>query len=888
MKKITTLLLLTGVSGLLSAGNLQLLENGNIELDGWRATPTTYTENWHGLQPAADRQIFKRIKSENGVLFQMDFTNGTAGKLALALEGEERVVSSVEMERGTLVKPFCLNSLLPVSRYRGTSFEVDGKIYQFPKEFTKEALYAGSAKRFRIPVKNGEILIEGNYYLRVQDDRKWDGSTFNIRLGYTPYTGGIQKSKISLRIRQGKAGEFGKNLGSVTKSVYKAKADGNWKAFTYTHNVKPGSALDFSARLDAPAGKYGPVILNADGNFVFRDSPEKTVRFYGPNLVGTSQIPDKKLAEEMADRFASFGFNVIRFHHHDDVLFDHTGKAPDRLNAANMDKFDYLASCLKKRGIYYTTDIYVSRNNISAPELGDLGKITNVREYKALFYIDDRVFNEWKRWAGEFLGHVNPYTGLALKDDPALITLSLVNEANPGRVWGATPRSEKMYREKFAEWKKSNPDKSFEQFISFRAVTRFEEMKAALREIGCGTLLSDQNYRNNLTLSADRKHYDFVDNHGYWDHPRFAETPWKLPVLADQRNVLGALSGIPDRLFPSRLYGKGFTVTEFGYANPNLYRAVGPALMAAYGAFQSWDALFPFAYAHWLPYAQKPTHTAGFFDITNDPVKAYSQRIGAQLFLNAGIRPAETRFAGIATDPFRKDGDTESPLPFNDLGFLAQIGLVAELPTQGEYAALINLGIGSAQSQKTFPAKKDLIDNLLKAGLLPKGCYDAKTGRFTAPGGQIELIRKQKTFRVTAPGGEVLATGTVRKLDGKNFSVENKNDFGVFALLPVDAQTLAEARRFTLIHLTNTQATGMEFATKDCDRLENWGKAPFLAQHGIAKVALNLKGEWKAYALNCAGERIGSLPVTEENGKNILNLDNFAFPEAVFAYELER
>ena len=150
MKKITTLLLLTGVSGLLSAGNLQLLENGNIELDGWRATPTTYTENWHGLQPAADRQIFKRIKSENGVLFQMDFTNGTAGKLALALEGEERVVSSVEMERGTLVKPFCLNSLLPVSRYRGTSFEVDGKIYQFPKEFTKEALYAGSAKRFRI------------------------------------------------------------------------------------------------------------------------------------------------------------------------------------------------------------------------------------------------------------------------------------------------------------------------------------------------------------------------------------------------------------------------------------------------------------------------------------------------------------------------------------------------------------------------------------------------------------------------------------------------------------------------------------------------------------------------------------------------------------------
>ena len=99
--------------------------------------------------------------------------------------------------------------------------------------------------------------------------------------------------EISLRIRQGKTGEFGKELGSVTKSTYKAQANQDWKTFTYTHNVKHGSALDFSAKLDAPAGKYGPVIRNANGNFVFRDRPEKTVRFYGPNLVGTSQIPIK-------------------------------------------------------------------------------------------------------------------------------------------------------------------------------------------------------------------------------------------------------------------------------------------------------------------------------------------------------------------------------------------------------------------------------------------------------------------------------------------------------------------------------------------------------------------------------------------------------------------
>ena len=51
MKKITTLLLLAGVSGLLSAGDLQLNDKGYFELDGWRATPTTYSESWQALQP---------------------------------------------------------------------------------------------------------------------------------------------------------------------------------------------------------------------------------------------------------------------------------------------------------------------------------------------------------------------------------------------------------------------------------------------------------------------------------------------------------------------------------------------------------------------------------------------------------------------------------------------------------------------------------------------------------------------------------------------------------------------------------------------------------------------------------------------------------------------
>ena len=147
MKKITTLLLLAGVSGLLSAGDLQLNDKGYFELDGWRATPTTYSESWQALQPTTSREVFKKIDSESGVLFQMNFTGDVSGKLALALENEENATASVNMENGTLAKPFCLNTLLPADAYEGTKFEADGKIGHFPKEFDKTVIYAGTVKR---------------------------------------------------------------------------------------------------------------------------------------------------------------------------------------------------------------------------------------------------------------------------------------------------------------------------------------------------------------------------------------------------------------------------------------------------------------------------------------------------------------------------------------------------------------------------------------------------------------------------------------------------------------------------------------------------------------------------------------------------------------------
>ena len=101
---------------------------------------------------------------------------------------------------------------------------------------------------------------------------------------------------------------------------------------------------------------------------------------------------------------------------------------------------------------------------------------------------------------------------------------------------------------------------------------------------------------------------------------------------------------------------------------------------------------------------------------------------------------------------------------------------------------------------------------------------------------------------------------------------------------------LGTARRIVLMHLTNTMASGMKFANAGLDRLESWGKAPFLVQRGEAEVTFRAEGNgWKLYALDSSGERIGEIPVKAgADGALTFRLSTIQEFGAVCAYELTR
>jgi hypothetical protein len=643
-----------------------------------------------------------------------------------------------------------------------------------------------------------------------------------------------------------------------------------WKKLDFKKQVKKGSALDFSGRLDAPAGKYGPVIVR-NGRFEFRDRAGEPVRFYGTNLCAQAVYPDRQWAEKIADRIAMAGFNAVRLHHHDAFMVNH--KKSTELNPEAMDKLDYFMACLKKRGIYVQTDLFVSRRPAANEIPGQKERMTNFDLYKALFYIQDSVFENWKQYVANYLNHRNPYTGSVVKDDPQIISFCLVNEGNINKKWDATPYSKECYQKLFLEFlKKRNiayPDTAqrnrlFDEFLITLYQRRWHQMKDFVRAQGCKKPLSDQNMGSSPALAYMRQNYDFIDNHLYFNHPEFAGKSWGLPSFTNNHSVLRDFASTPAWLFQSRIFGKPFIVTEFDFAKPNPHRADGALLFGVYAALQQWDGLFQFAYAHGMKKIQYDSPTDGYFDLMTDPVKLLSQYLGSTFFLNGELANGNTESYGIAIPPNPPESfESLYPAEYSKIGLCSKIGGIQQSI--------------SCPQMKILPTNRTELQKLVKK-LAPNG-------EFCTANGNVRLNPAQETFSVSTLRAEAFILPTGKKAQGKYCKINNRQGSAVFGILSLDNQPLTESKRILLLHLTDSAATKMRYADQQQRKLESWGTLPFLAACGEAELQiLSPAGNERCYALDMAGNRLAEIPV--RNGK--INLQVFQKSGQTFAYELEK
>jgi hypothetical protein len=171
-------------------------------------------------------------------------------------------------------------------------------------------------------------------------------------------------------------------------------------------------------------------------HFIVNNQP---YRFWGVNMVASSAFLAKPVAPKIAAHAAKMGINLVRFHHLDnpwagnDGSIFMNGQSTRQLNATTLDRMEFLINELKKNEIYTNMNLNVSRmfNSLDgvlhADSLTDFGKVAII--------IGPQLITLQKEYATQILTHVNPYTGLALKDDPALATVKIINENSPYGYW---------------------------------------------------------------------------------------------------------------------------------------------------------------------------------------------------------------------------------------------------------------------------------------------------------------------------------------------------------------------------------------------------------------------------------------------------------------------
>ena len=635
-----------------------------------------------------------------------------------------------------------------------------------------------------------------------------------------------------------------------------------WMPFTSARHVEPGSALDFSFLQDAPAGKYGFLRAADDGTFRFEKRPEQPFRIYGANLCLTANYLPHEEADRFAERIARIGYNSIRLHHFDRDIVDRNGPDGATFHPQQRDKLEYLIAALKKRGIYITLDLFTIRP-LKKNELP--GGVPDGTNYKLLAMIDPAAKENLRRFARELLTHVNPYTGLALCDDPALLSVSLINENTLIHLIGrAEPRVRAMYEAEFQKYLNGrqvrNRDDEFRRFLHEFYAKSYAELAGFMRSIGIRVPLTDQNYISAPELTLDRLNYDYVDNHTYFDHPIFAVRDWSLPLKLNNISSIEMRTRVPGTLAPSRVFGKPFTVSEFDYCHPNMFRAEGAPIFAACAALQGWSGIYRFAYAHHWKTVTEDVAEMNAFDVANDPVRLFGERLGIAFFLRGDVKSAPSAVAvAIPADP-------------------------AAVPDHFRYSRSlaerwIECRIGSVLQTGPDSYRPALPENCRE--ILPPDWTGTEPAERHSETGELSVNFKEKSFLADTPQSVAMVLPAGVRRDGKWFSAAATKGFAVAGAVKLTPD------RLLILHLTDVKSEGVSFTGPDMRELTADGKGPLLARHGVAEITVAPgAGEWKLFALDLSGRRIEPVPFRRAGEKITFQADTFRANQVVFAYEL--
>ncbi len=641
------------------------------------------------------------------------------------------------------------------------------------------------------------------------------------------------------------------------------------KPFVMNHRAATTSPADVSFLLDAPAGKNGFVRIQ-NGHLVKADGSR--LRLWGVHLTdwsrGSVLLPPKEDAPMWAATLARFGVNCVRLHFLDlpaprGIIA--AGNDSRSFDAQQLDRLDFMVAELKKRGIYVDLNLNVGRSYRAGDGVRDFDKIGWA---KGLTLYDPRLIELQKEYARQILTHVNPYTKLEYRKEPAVAIVEILNE---NALWAGfnapTPYYNDMLTAQYNAWLTKN--RSAAEVARLREITGVSADSAIPRlkgpEVGSAPkerfnaemsfvgyaeskfYLDMASYLKDslgveapITGTADHSHtgssypmleslakLDVVDGHVYWQHPG-SPPPVNTPMVNDPYNSTIA------QLARTAVAGKPYTVSETNHPFPNDWASEGIPILAAYGRLQDWDAIIMYTFEPKRDPEHKP-YVGDPFDISLDPVRMTQMAAGALMFLRGDVRAAtQTVGRSYTRDQMyesRRLNRTEQP--FFTPGFPRATAL--------EHATRITSLDGAPTAKFTATDSTSIVSDTKELTWL------------TSP--QRTGFVSVNTDRSQALIGFVKANGKATK----NLTASIDNDFASIVLGSLDGRALSDANRMLLSTGSRVTNTGLTW-NAERTRTTNQGGYPSLIEPVTGSITLrDLRGavSVSAAALDGSGAPIG-------------------------------
>ena len=198
----------------------------------------------------------------------------------------------------------------------------------------------------------------------------------------------------------------------------------------------PASATGVVAQRDAPPAAPRAVYIDGGGVVRWRDDRFE-VALFGANYVlpsasdyraaGYLHRNRKRMIEEDMAQFARMGWDGLRLTFWGD--WESSDSAGNLIANDHLDLLDWLIARARQRGIYMLFSPIQLYNANWPDALDDTTSPGFARRYsRERMGTDPAAIAAQVNYLRQILEHVNPYTGVALKDEPSILFIELVNE----------------------------------------------------------------------------------------------------------------------------------------------------------------------------------------------------------------------------------------------------------------------------------------------------------------------------------------------------------------------------------------------------------------------------------------------------------------------------